>query len=98
MYGVASNSKLFTTISVGMLIDDGTTLSNGEKLDWTTKIRDIFPELVFPEESMNQMMEVVDFMCEYLALARIRNAESSQRCVLACLAMILPYRECDGRR
>ena len=48
-----------------MLIDNGTKLANGGKLDWTTKMTDIFPELVFPDESMNQMMDIVDFMCEW---------------------------------
>ncbi len=37
LFGVASNTKAFTTAALGKLIDEG-------KLDWDTKVNDIIPE------------------------------------------------------
>ncbi len=37
LFGIASNSKAFTTAAIGILIDDG-------KLQWDTKVIDIIPE------------------------------------------------------
>jgi CubicO group peptidase (beta-lactamase class C family) len=37
MFGIASNSKAFTTAALGMLIDEG-------KLQWETRVTDIIPE------------------------------------------------------
>jgi CubicO group peptidase (beta-lactamase class C family) len=37
LFGVASNTKAFTTAALGQLVDDG-------KLDWDTKVNDLIPE------------------------------------------------------
>ncbi len=62
MFSIASNSKLFTMLSVGMLIEHDTMLPNGEKLDWTTKIKDVLPEWKLMDEYASDHATVVDLM------------------------------------
>lgn len=40
MWSIASNSKFFVTLSVGMLIHDGVTLPSGRKLGWDTTVKE----------------------------------------------------------
>ena len=37
LFGIASNSKAFTTVALGMLVDEG-------KIKWDDKVRDYIPE------------------------------------------------------
>lgn len=41
MFALASNSKLFTTLTLGGLIDNGTRLEDGEVLTWDTKVSQV---------------------------------------------------------
>lgn len=41
LWAIASNSKVFVALSIGLLIERNTSLSNGQLLDWDTKIVDI---------------------------------------------------------
>lgn len=45
LFGIASNSKHFTALAVGLLIEDGVKLPNGEPLGWHSKMKDVLPDL-----------------------------------------------------
>lgn len=61
-FSIASNSKFFTTLAVGMLIENDTVLPNGEKLDWSTKIKDILPDWKLMDEYASEHTDVIDLM------------------------------------
>ena len=65
MYGIASNSKFFASISVGLLIEDGTKLRNGQKLGYDTKMKDIFPEWNMSDPIANDLVDVTDLLGEH---------------------------------
>ncbi|WVQ83405.1 hypothetical protein IAT38_005546 [Cryptococcus sp. DSM 104549] len=44
LFSIASNTKLFTAVSIGLLIEDGTKLPSGQRLMWDTKMSDVLPE------------------------------------------------------
>ncbi|OCF32472.1 hypothetical protein I316_05899 [Kwoniella heveanensis BCC8398] len=68
LFAIASNSKLFTAISVGLLIENHTILPplNGEAsskarvLEWTTKIKDILPEWELVDEFASEHTNLID--------------------------------------
>lgn len=62
MFGIGSNSKLFAMLSVGMLVENNTILASGERLDWSTKIKDILPEWKLMDEYASNHADVVDLM------------------------------------
>lgn len=62
MYTIGSNSKLFTVIAIGMLIENHTILPNGEVLDWSTKVKDILPEWKLLDEYASDHVDLVDLM------------------------------------
>lgn len=64
MFSIASNSKLFTMLAVGMLVENDTVLKSGEKLDWTTKTKDILPEWKLMDEYASDHTNVLDLMSE----------------------------------
>ncbi|WVW85467.1 hypothetical protein I302_107505 [Kwoniella bestiolae CBS 10118] len=43
LFLIASNTKLFLAVSIGMLIDRDTILKTGQKLEWTSKMIDVLP-------------------------------------------------------
>ncbi len=57
-----SNSKLFAMLSVGMLVENNTILASGERLDWSTKIKDILPEWKLMDEYASNHADVIDLM------------------------------------
>nr|ODN86262.1 hypothetical protein L203_04382 [Cryptococcus depauperatus CBS 7841] len=44
LFSIASNTKLFTALSIGILIDRNVCLPNGIPLAWTTKMEDIWSD------------------------------------------------------
>jgi CubicO group peptidase (beta-lactamase class C family) len=68
LFAIASNSKLFTAISIGLLINNDTKLPNGNTLGWDTKIADILPKDMWklPDEYASAHVDIVDLMCEWI--------------------------------
>ncbi|WVR08835.1 hypothetical protein IAU60_005893 [Kwoniella sp. DSM 27419] len=64
LFSIASNSKLFTMLSVGMLVENQTALANGDTLKWTTKIKDLLPEWKLMDEYASDHANLIDLGCE----------------------------------
>ncbi|WVQ92970.1 hypothetical protein IAU59_000032 [Kwoniella sp. CBS 9459] len=68
LFAIASNSKLFTAISVGLLVENHTILpaingdggSENQELEWTTKIKDILPEWELRDEIASEHANLID--------------------------------------
>ncbi|WVF65294.1 hypothetical protein IAT40_000018 [Kwoniella sp. CBS 6097] len=68
LFAIASNSKLFTAISVGLLIERHTVLpsltegdeTHQRELEWTTKIKDILPEWELMDEIASEHTNLID--------------------------------------
>ena len=65
LFGIASNSKFFAMLSVGMLIRNHTALPGGGTLDWSTKIKDIVPEWQLMDEYASDHADLIDLMSEF---------------------------------
>lgn len=65
LFAIASNSKLFTALSVGLLIENHTRLPNGELLAWDTKVKDVLPEWQLMDEYASDHVDVVDLLSEW---------------------------------
>jgi CubicO group peptidase (beta-lactamase class C family) len=55
-FGIASNSKGFTTAALGMLVDEG-------KLDWDDKVRKYIPEFKLFDPYVTEEFTVRDLLC-----------------------------------
>jgi hypothetical protein len=54
MFAIASNSKPFLAISVGLLVSNKTLAEErGKEVSWSTKIRDLVPEWGLMNEEMD---------------------------------------------
>jgi len=62
---MASNSKQFAAMSIGLLIHNETTLENGDKLDYSTKIKDILPYWRMLDPYMQDHLDVLDLLCMF---------------------------------
>jgi hypothetical protein len=62
LFAVASNSKLFAALSIGLLIENETILENGDKLDYSTKIKDILPDWRMIDPYMQDHLDVLDLL------------------------------------
>ncbi|ORY35068.1 beta-lactamase/transpeptidase-like protein [Naematelia encephala] len=62
LWGIASISKIFVVLAIGMLINNGTALPSGEELDWSTKIKDIMPEWKLMDEYASDHTDLIDLM------------------------------------
>jgi len=62
---MGSNSKLFTALSIGTLIEDPTN-----SLDWTTKIADILPEWELQDPVASQHATIQDILSHRTGLPR----------------------------
>lgn len=51
-------------LSIGLLIERGTELPNGDKLDWDTKIKDILPEWKLLDDYASDHLDITDLGCE----------------------------------
>lgn len=63
LFVIASNSKLFAAVSIGLLIDNQTMLENGEKLDYCTKIKSILPNWHMEYPYLADHLDVLDLLC-----------------------------------
>lgn len=55
LFGIASNSKAFTTAALGILIDEG-------KLKWETKVRDVIPEFKMYNPYVTEEFTIKDLL------------------------------------
>ncbi|HEX7136294.1 MAG TPA: serine hydrolase domain-containing protein, partial [Vicinamibacterales bacterium] len=60
---IASNTKLFTAIAAGMLVDDG-------KLDWDTPIRNYVPSAKFYDDDLDRTITVRDMLSHRTGVTR----------------------------
>lgn len=56
LFNIASCSKAFTAVSIGILVDEG-------KLKWTDKVIDYFPEFKLADDYITREMTVEDLLC-----------------------------------
>ena len=56
LFNIASCSKAFTALSIGILVDEG-------KLKWTDKVIDYFPEFKLADDYITKEMTVEDLLC-----------------------------------
>jgi hypothetical protein len=62
LFAIASNSKLFAALSIGLLIENETVLENGDKLDYSTKIKNILPDWRMLDPYMQDHLDVLDLL------------------------------------
>lgn len=60
LWGIGSNSKLFTALSIGTLIVNQTTTKDGKPLLPTTKIKDVLPEWVLMDQYASDHVDLTD--------------------------------------
>lgn len=71
LFAIASNSKLFLSLSVGLLIKNETLAKErGKKLDWTTQIRDVIPEWGLMNEEADRGTTILDMLSHRTGLPR----------------------------
>jgi CubicO group peptidase (beta-lactamase class C family) len=63
LFQIASNTKLFTAISVGLLVDD-------KKLEWDTPVRQFVPEIRFYNEDLNNTVTLRDMLSHRTGISR----------------------------
>jgi len=69
LFCIASNSKLFTVLAMGQLIEHGIELVSGGKLAWDTKIIDIMPEWQTVDDFSTQRATLEDAASEPCSLS-----------------------------
>ncbi|WVQ74432.1 hypothetical protein IAR50_004033 [Cryptococcus sp. DSM 104548] len=78
LFGIASNSKVFLAISVGLLIEDKAILPNGELLDWSTKISHILPGWKLMDKYASSHADLIDLLSMRSGLPRHDAAKGHQ--------------------
>ena len=63
LYQIASNTKLFTTMALGLLVADG-------KLDWDKPIRQSVPIIQFSTEDLNNTVTIRDMLAHRTGISR----------------------------
>ena len=66
MWGIASNSKLFNALSIGMLVDRQMPIPGGNRatLQYSTKVRDVLPWWALQDEYASEHTTVLDLLSE----------------------------------
>jgi CubicO group peptidase (beta-lactamase class C family) len=63
LFQIASNTKLFTTISIGMIVDQG-------KLDWDKPVRNYVPSIEFFNDDLNKSVTIRDMLAHRTGISR----------------------------
>jgi CubicO group peptidase (beta-lactamase class C family) len=63
LYQIASNTKLFTTIAIGMLVEQG-------KLDWDKPIKNYVPSIQFYNDELTNTVTVHDMLSHRTGISR----------------------------
>lgn len=71
VFAIASNSKLFLAISVGLLVSNKTLAEErGKEIKWSTKIRDLVPEWGLMDEEMDRGVSLQDMLSHRTGMPR----------------------------
>ena len=71
VFAIASNSKLFLAISVGLLISNKTMAEErGEETKWSTKICDLIPKWSLMDEEMDRGVSLQDMLSHRTGMPR----------------------------
>lgn len=71
VFSIASNSKLFLAVSVGLLISNKTLAQErGQELKWSTKVRDVIPEWRLMDEDMDRGTTFQDMLSHRTGMPR----------------------------
>ncbi|KAJ7153968.1 beta-lactamase/transpeptidase-like protein [Mycena crocata] len=80
LFAIASNSKLFLSISVGLLIkNESLAAARGEKLRWDTKIKTVLPEWGLMDEEMQNGVMIQDMLSHRTGLPRHDYSGSARK-------------------
>lgn len=63
LFHIASNTKLFTAVAVGLLVEDG-------KLDWDKPVRQRVPQLEFYNNELNNNVTIRDMLAHRTGISR----------------------------
>jgi CubicO group peptidase (beta-lactamase class C family) len=63
LYQIASNTKLFTTVAMGMLVQDG-------KIEWDKPIRDFVPSIKFYNNELENTITIHDMLSHRTGVSR----------------------------
>lgn len=71
VFAIASNSKLFLALSVGLLIANETLAKErGESITWSTKARHLIPEWELMEKDMDRGVSIQDMLSHRTGMPR----------------------------
>jgi len=71
LFAIASNSKLFLSLSVGLLVSNETLARERKKeLSWLTKAKDLFPEWGLMDKDMERIVNIQDMLSHQTGLPR----------------------------
>ncbi|KAJ7092895.1 beta-lactamase/transpeptidase-like protein [Mycena belliarum] len=71
LFAIASNSKLFLSLSVGLLIkNESLAVARGERLRWDTKIKSVIPEWGLMDEEMERGVMIQDMLSHRTGIPR----------------------------
>jgi len=71
VFAIASNSKLFLAMSVGLLVSNKTLAEErGKEIKWSTKIRDLVPEWGLMDEEMDRGVSLQDMLSHRTGMPR----------------------------
>lgn len=71
MFAIASNSKLFLSLSVGLLIDNKTLAAErGQEIKWSTKAKALIPEWGLMDEEMDRGVNLQDMLSHRTGMPR----------------------------
>src|SRR5216683_3886793 len=63
LYQIASNSKLFTAVAAGLLVEEG-------KLTWDKPVRESVPSIQFSNDSLNSTVTLRDMLSHRMGITR----------------------------
>jgi CubicO group peptidase (beta-lactamase class C family) len=63
LFQIASNTKLFTSVAVGLLVEEG-------KLDWDKPVRQFVPVIQFYNEDLNNSVSIRDMLSHRTGISR----------------------------
>ncbi|PFH49059.1 hypothetical protein AMATHDRAFT_63996 [Amanita thiersii Skay4041] len=75
IFGIGSNSKLFVSFSVGLLVSNETLAKErGKALDWNTKAKDVLPGWGLMDETASKSASIQDMLTHRTGMPRHENS------------------------
>ncbi len=91
MFTIASNTKLFTAVAAGMLVEEG-------KLTWDRPIKESVPTIEFYNSYLNNTITLRDMLSHRTGITLIRAAEISRAEGVSTPNLSLQQHDVRGRR